>query len=64
MQRVNEKLMKEIQETLKRIKDGNFGICQACGGDIEVERLREYPMETLCMPCRDELRMPRRRMVA
>ena len=56
-QRRNEQLMKEIQDTLQRIKDGNFGICQACGGDIEVDHLRVQPTATLCITCRRELKM-------
>ncbi len=33
----------EIEQALKRIKDGSFGICEITGKPIELERLRAIP---------------------
>jgi len=46
------KLIKKIQQTLHRIDDGSFGICEECGEDISVERLKARPVTTLCINCK------------
>lgn len=48
------KLIKKIDEALKRIENGDFGICDACGENISVERLRVRPEATLCISCKEE----------
>ena len=45
-------LIKKIQEALNRIDDGSFGICDDCGEDISVPRLKARPMTTLCIHCK------------
>jgi DnaK suppressor protein len=39
----------EIDAALARIDDGTYGICQACGKPIDVERLEALPWATLCI---------------
>lgn len=34
------KLIKKIKKALDRIEDGTFGICESCGEDISIERLK------------------------
>ena len=46
------KLIIKIREALQRIEDGEFGICESCGDDISVERLRARPVTTLCIECK------------
>jgi RNA polymerase-binding transcription factor DksA len=41
-------VLREIEVALKRIDDGTFGICTACGRPIEPERLEYLPWATLC----------------
>jgi len=41
----------EIQETLKRISEGNYGICARCGVDIDPKRLNAQPTATRCISC-------------
>ncbi|GAB7023438.1 RNA polymerase-binding protein DksA [Salidesulfovibrio brasiliensis] len=48
------KLIKKIQQALQRIEDGDFGICQDCGDDISVPRLKARPMTTLCIECKSK----------
>ncbi len=48
------KLIKKIDQALLRIKDGEFGMCEACGGDISVKRLQARPVTTLCIDCKTE----------
>jgi len=46
--------IKKIDEALKRIEDGSFGECEACGEDIEIKRLEARPTATLCVSCKEE----------
>lgn len=39
----DRKLIKEIEDALKRIEDGTFGICELTGKPIKAERLEELP---------------------
>lgn len=46
------KLIVKIQEALKRIDEGTFGICQECGEEISESRLKARPVATLCVECK------------
>ncbi len=48
------KLIHKIDETLHRLHEGNFGICENCGGDISIKRLQARPVTTLCIDCKNE----------
>lgn len=48
------KLIAKIREALDRIEDGSYGICDSCGEDISVERLRARPVTTLCIECKTQ----------
>ena len=46
------KLILKMQEAIKRIDDGTFGICEVCGGPISEKRLMARPVTTLCIDCK------------
>ncbi len=46
------KLIIKMQEAIKRIDDGVFGICDVCGGPISEKRLMARPVTTLCIDCK------------
>ncbi len=46
------KLIAKMQEAIKRIDDGTFGICDACGGPISEKRLTARPVTTQCIDCK------------
>jgi len=46
------KLIKKINQTIERVKEGDFGECDACGGDISIKRLQARPVTTLCIECK------------
>jgi DnaK suppressor protein len=48
------KLIRKIDQALNRIKEGEFGLCEACGGDISPKRLQARPVTTLCIDCKTE----------
>ncbi|WP_114649701.1 RNA polymerase-binding protein DksA [Pseudothauera hydrothermalis] len=46
------KLIKKIDEALKRIEDGEYGYCDNCGVEIGLKRLEARPTATLCIDCK------------
>ena len=52
------KLIKKIDETLSKIKEGEYGYCNSCGVEIGLKRLEARPTATLCIDCKtlDEIR--------
>jgi DnaK suppressor protein len=48
------KLILKIKEALERIENGTFGVCEECGEEISLKRLRARPMATLCIHCKHE----------
>ena len=49
------KLIKKIDQALKRIEDGTFGLCERCGEEISSERLKARPVTTFCINCKTKL---------
>lgn len=46
------KLMAKIDESLNRIDSGEYGICEECGIDIGIERLKARPTAEMCIDCK------------
>lgn len=46
------KLILKIKEAIQRIEDGSFGLCESCGDEIGVDRLKARPVTTLCIECK------------
>jgi DnaK suppressor protein len=49
------KLVDEIRTALKRVDEGDYGVCQMCGDDIGERRLLARPMATHCIDCMTEI---------
>jgi DnaK suppressor protein len=47
-----QKLLKKIDEALDRMANGTFGVCESCGGEIGIKRLKARPVTTLCIECK------------
>ena len=48
------KLIKKIRKTLDRIDKNTFGICDKCGEEISVNRLKARPVTTQCIDCKTQ----------
>lgn len=46
------KLIKKIKKALNRIEKGTFGICESCGEDISIKRLKARAVTTQCIDCK------------
>jgi DnaK suppressor protein len=40
-----------IENALKRMKQGDYGVCEGCEGDIPLARLQALPYATHCIQC-------------
>lgn len=53
----------QIRDALDRINRGVYGVCESCGDDISLQRLRHLPLARLCIDCQSAIentRMNRR----
>ena len=50
-----ERRMNQIDEALRAIQRGDYGICQNCGAKIPIERLKAMPDAKYCVPCQEEM---------
>jgi len=48
------KLLKKIDQALEKIEGGTYGICEACGEEINIKRLKARPVTTMCIECKTE----------
>jgi DnaK suppressor protein len=46
------KLITKMQEAIKRIDEGTYGICESCSGPISEKRLMARPVTTSCIDCK------------
>jgi DnaK suppressor protein len=46
--------LRDIEEAGKRVADGSYGECIACGRDIPFERLKAQPSAARCVACQSE----------
>jgi DnaK suppressor protein len=47
------KLIRKIEEAIKRIEDGTYGYCNETGEEIGVKRLEARPVATLCVEAQE-----------
>ena len=44
-------ILYEIDDALKRLDDGSYGVCQQCNTPITMSRLKAVPYASLCIAC-------------
>jgi len=47
----------QIDEALRKIEEGTYGICESCGGEIPWARLQAAPYATMCVECKRKQEM-------
>jgi DnaK suppressor protein len=47
------KTLHDIDESLRKIDEGTYGICEECGEEISEKRLSVLPTATLCLSCKE-----------
>ena len=48
------KLIKKIKEAIARLENDTYGICDSCGEDISLKRLKARPVTTQCIDCKSK----------
>lgn len=48
------KVIEAINEAIEKIKEGKYGICEACGRRISKERLKAVPYAKYCIKCQTQ----------
>ena len=51
---VESRELARIENALERMRDGQYGACEACGTNIPMARLNALPYATLCIKCQRE----------
>ncbi len=51
---VESRELASIENALVRMRNGQYGTCEACGGKIPIARLNALPYATLCIDCQRE----------
>lgn len=51
--------LRDVKNALKRIKDGQYGICKYCGEEIDKARLEARPASSACVTCKQKLTQER-----
>ena len=54
-------LIRKIQDALRRLDEGEYGICVNCGEEISEKRLMARPVATWCIDCKTEAERLERR---
>ncbi len=49
------KLIRKIEKSLMKIVEDTFGICELCGEDIAIKRLKARPVATYCIVCKSKM---------
>ncbi len=51
--------LREINDALDRMRRGDYGKCENCGGDIPTARLQALPFAAMCVKCQREAELER-----
>ncbi|MGD2270512.1 MAG: RNA polymerase-binding protein DksA [Desulfobacterales bacterium] len=49
------KLIGRIRQSLEAIEEGTYGVCEACGSDISINRLKARPIARYCIKCKTKM---------
>jgi DnaK suppressor protein len=52
---VESRELANIENALERLREGKYGLCEACNDAIPMARLNALPYATLCIKCQREM---------
>lgn len=56
-----KKLLEKIDHALQKFENGEYGVCERCGEQINPARLEARPVAQFCIDCKTELEQNERR---
>lgn len=51
--KARNEIMRQIDSSLLKLKEGEYGICEECNEEIDERRLRVIPFAVLCKDCQE-----------
>ncbi len=51
---VHKQTLNKIDESLRKLREGTYGICEDCGSEISEERLKVIPFAIYCVDCMEK----------
>ena len=54
LKQTDAKILQAIEEALRRIEKGTYGICRDCGEEIAAPRLNAIPWTRVCITCKEK----------
>ena len=54
LKQTDAKILQAIEEALRRIDKGTYGICRDCGEEIAAPRLNAIPWTRVCITCKEK----------
>ena len=54
LKQTDAKILQAIEEALRRIEKGTYGICRDCGEPIAPARLNAIPWTRVCITCKEK----------
>jgi DnaK suppressor protein len=54
LKQTDAKILQAIEDALKRIDAGNYGVCRDCGEPIASARLNAIPWTRVCITCKEK----------
>lgn len=51
---VRREELEKMDESLRKIEDGTYGVCEGCAEEIDEERLKVMPFATYCVKCKSD----------
>jgi len=49
-----QRLLGRVNDALAKFDEGTYGLCEDCGGRIDLARLKALPYATLCIQCQQQ----------
>jgi len=50
---LRSQMLKEVENALRRVAGGTYGVCEGCGDDISTNRLKAIPWARYCLTCQE-----------
>src|SRR3954454_18723083 len=54
LKQTDAKILQAIEEALRRIDKGTYGVCRDCGEEIAAPRLNAIPWTRVCITCKEK----------
>lgn len=58
---IRKEELTRLDESLRKLDEGTYGICEMCSSEIDEDRLRADPSVTSCLKCQSGLEKGRRK---